>query len=240
MEQPEGFQGLENEGFIRSESEAALYVKKLDDEKQLIVSLYIDDLFVKGDNEVFIEQFKQRMKSMFEMSNLGDMKYLIGMKIHQSDAGIFISQRKYALEVLKKFKIENCKPVATPLVLNEKLSKSDNSEKADAFVYGSLIGNLLYFSATRPDIMYDASLLSRFMQAPSQTHYGTNKRVMRYIKGIFNYGIWYLKNDSCKLESYANNDWVGNVDDCKNASGFVFSFGSGTFAWNSKKQDMVA
>ncbi|KAA3469003.1 Retrovirus-related Pol polyprotein from transposon TNT 1-94 [Gossypium australe] len=185
--------------FIMSESEATWYIKKLDDEKQLIVSLYVDDLLVTGYNEV-----------------------------------------KYALEVLKKFKMENCKPIATPLVLNEKLSKSNNSEKADAFDYKSLIGNLLYFSATRLDIMYDASLLSRFMQAPSRTHYGATKKVMRYVKGTFNYGIWYLKNDSCKLEGYTDNDWVGNVDDCKSASGYVFSFGSGTFAWNSKKQDMVA
>ncbi|KAA3487033.1 Copia protein [Gossypium australe] len=79
---------------------------------------------------------------MFEMSNLGDMKYFLGMEIHQSDA-----------EVLKKFKMENCKLVTTPLVSNEKLSKSDNSEKVDASDYRSLIGNLLYLFATRPYII---------------------------------------------------------------------------------------
>ncbi|XP_017618176.1 secreted RxLR effector protein 161-like [Gossypium arboreum] len=136
--------------------------------------------------------------------------------------------------------MENCKPVATSLVLNEKLSKSNNSKKVDASDYRSLIGNLLYLSTTRPYIMYVASLLSRFMQALSQTHYGAAKRVMRYIKVTFNYGIWYSKNDSCKLEGYSDSGCARSMDGCKNTSGYIFSFGSGAFAWNSKKQDVVA
>nr|KYP36518.1 Retrovirus-related Pol polyprotein from transposon TNT 1-94 [Cajanus cajan] len=162
------------------------------------------------------------------------------MEISQQNDGIFISQRKYALEILKKFHIEKCKPVATPLVANEKFSKNDGENSADASVYRSIIGSLLYLSATRPDLMFAASLLSRFMHSPSQVHLGAAKRVLRYIRSTTNYGLYFLKNESGELQGYADSDWAGSIDDSKSTSGYVFSFGSAIFSWNSKKQDVVA
>ena len=103
------------------------------------------------------------MEKEFEMYDLSRIKYFLIMEIHQDDAGIFISQKKYASKVLKKFNMDRCKPVATPLVINEKLSKDDAAAKVDASVYRSLIASLLYMSATRPNIMYPTSLLLRFM-----------------------------------------------------------------------------
>ena len=136
--------------------------------------------------------------------------------------------------------MEKAKPVSTPLVMNNKLSKNDGEELIDASVYRSLIGSLLYLSASRPDIMFAASLLSRFMQSPSRVHYGAAKRVLRYIKGTFDHGLWYMKGDINRLQGYADSDWAGCLDDSKSTSGYAFSFGSGAFCWNSKKQDVVA
>ncbi|XP_016704264.1 uncharacterized protein [Gossypium hirsutum] len=164
--------------FIRSESEATLYVKKLGDEKQLVVSLYVDDMLVIEDNEVSIEQFKQRMKNTFD---LGDMKYFLGMEIHQSDA--------------------------------------DNFEKVDAFDYKSLIGNLSYLSATRPYIMYVASLLSRFIGAfawnsKKQDVVAQSSAEVEYVSiaTATNQAIW-LKKILADLEQNTNEAitiWVDN------------------------------
>lgn len=132
------------------------------------------------------------MEKEFEMTDLGEIKYFLRMEISQFNDGIFISQKKYALVILK-FCMEQCKPIATPIVVNEKLSMNDGIDKADDFVYRSIIGSLLYLSATRPDIMFVASLLSRFMHSPSQVHFRAAKRVLRYIRGTTDYGLYFLK-----------------------------------------------
>ena len=115
------------------------------------------------------------MESEFEMTDLGQMKYFLGMSIFQSEDGIFISQKKYAWEILRKFHMERCKPIATVLVVNEKFSKDEEDNQGDASVYRSLIGSLLYLSATRPNLMFAATLLSRFTKSPSQVHLGASK-----------------------------------------------------------------
>ncbi|PHU03205.1 hypothetical protein BC332_28456 [Capsicum chinense] len=146
----------------------------------------------------------------------------------------------YALNLLKRFKLDKCKPVATPLVVNEKLMKDDGEERADSKLYRSLIGSLLYLTATRPDVMFATSLLSRYMQCPSTKHLGAAKRVLRYSKGITDYGIWYRSMENGVLIGYSDSDWGACLDDYKSTSGYSFSFGSGIFSWSTKKQDIVA
>ncbi|XP_027927618.1 uncharacterized protein LOC114184509 [Vigna unguiculata] len=134
----------------------------------------------------------------------------------------------------------DCKPVATPLVVNEKLQKDDGAQETDASRYRSLIGSLLYLTATRPDIMYATSLLSRFMQKPSQIHYGVGKRILRYLQGTKEFGIWYKTMTNSRIIGYTDSDWAGSIDDMKSTSGYAFSLGSGIFSWASKKQATVA
>jgi len=227
------------QGFKRSKNEHTLYVKK-EHGDLLIISLYVDDLLVTGNNPKMILTFKEEMKKRFEMTDLGLMNFFLGMEVNQGEDGIFISQSKYAREILKRFKMERCKPVSTPLVLNEKLSKDDGSREADLRQYRSLVGSLLYLTATRPDLMYATSLLSRFMSKPSEVHMGTAKRVLRYLRGTLEFGVFYQPCSDPRLIAYSDSDWGGSVDDMKSTSGYTFSFGSGVFSWNSKKQDIVA
>lgn len=152
------------------------------------------------------------------MSDLGLMHYFLGSEISQEEEVIFISQKKYVQDLLKKFKMYGCKVVATPLVPNEKLRKEDGTKSADASTYRSLIGSLLYLTATRPDIMYATSLLSRFMTSPSQVHYGSAKRLLRYLQGTVNFGIWYKPTLVANLIGYTDSDWTGSVDDMKKHS----------------------
>ncbi|KAL0344258.1 UNVERIFIED_CONTAM: Retrovirus-related Pol polyprotein from transposon TNT 1-94 [Sesamum angustifolium] len=139
-------------GFRRSLSEPTLYIKSQGNDT-LIVSLYVDDLIYTGNNEKMIQDFKEDMMKTFEMSDLGLMHFFLGIEINQEKEGIFICQRKYTETLLKKFKMESCKTVSTPLVTGKKYQKEDGSQKVDGSMYRSLIGSLLYLTATRPDIM---------------------------------------------------------------------------------------
>jgi len=133
-----------------------------------------------------------------------------------------------------------CKPMATPLAVNEKLKKEDGRKKVDATLYRSLVGNLLYLTTRRPDIMFAASLLSRFMHSLSHFHFAAAKLVFRYIQGTTSNGIRYCGKSIVKFLDFCDSDWGGCIYDIKSTSGYAFSLGSCVFSWSSKKQQSVA
>ena len=192
-----------------------------------------------GNKYAFIEEFKFQMHEMFEMTDMGEMAYFFGIEIHQDHQVIFIGQEKYATEIFNKFYMKNCKPISTALAQNEKLFKEDGAKKVDASVYRSLIGCLLYLIATGLDIMYAASLLSRFIQSPNELDFKTAKRVLRYVEGPKDLGIWFKKNGSSRLIGYTDSDSAGSCDDMKSTFGYVFLFGISVFGWNSKKPETM-
>jgi transposase InsO family protein len=227
-------------GFEKSKNEPTLYVKRQGMVDILIVALYVDDLIFTGNNLKMIEDFRKEMMMRYEMNDLGLLHHFLGIEIYQEVDGVFICQKKYAEKILKKFGMFGCNPTDTPLVVNEKLKKEDGGKKVDASNYRSLVGNLFYLTSTRPDIMFAASLLSRFMNDPSHIHLGAAKRVLRYIQGTLGYGIKYDSKVETKLIGFCDSDWAGCMDDMKSTSGYVFSLGSGAFSWCSKKQQTVA
>ncbi|KAK9697891.1 hypothetical protein RND81_08G067600 [Saponaria officinalis] len=164
------------------------------------------------------------------MTDLGLMNYFLGLEVKQTPEGIFISQRKYADAILKRFKMDKCKVMTTPLAVNEKLFKEDGAEKADYSTYRGIVGCLLYLTASRPDLMFSASLLSRFMQSP----------ILRYLRGTKDLGIWYKPTENLELVGFSDSDWGGSIDDMRTTSGYAFTLGSGVFSWQSQKQDNVA
>jgi hypothetical protein len=221
-------------GFRRSKSESTLYLK--DGGKDvLIVSIYVDDILITGANDERIEVFKQDMLKEFEMSDLGEMHYFLGMEIKQKKDGIFLDQRRYASNLLQHFKMERSKSVNTPLIVNQKMSKEDGEPLRDATTYRSMVGSLMYLTLTRPDITYATSLLSRFMTSPRTTHLAAAKRVLRYLKGTIDEGLWFKKESPSALQGYVDSDWAGDVDDGRSTSDYCFKFGSGVFSWSSKK-----
>ncbi|XP_031259752.1 secreted RxLR effector protein 161-like [Pistacia vera] len=158
----------------------------------------------------------------FEMTDLGEMAYFLGMHVYQSTTGIFVNQEKYVIEVLRKFNMENCKSVDIPLVPNQKLSKDDDAESVDKGQYRSLVGCLLYLTATRPDIMFATSLLSKFMNQPKETHFKAAKRVLRYVKRSTNFGVWFRRSENFGLMGFSDSDWGGSMEDMKNTLGYAF------------------
>ncbi|KAA3482129.1 pleiotropic drug resistance protein 3-like [Gossypium australe] len=170
-------------GFERSTSEPTLCVKKKEAETQLIVSLYVDDLLVIGGDNNDLADFKAKMMNMFEMSDLGLMTYFLGMEVYQAEGRIFLGQKTFSMKILKTFSMENSKSTSTPMAVGMKLSSQDDHDRVDESAYRSLVGCLLYLTATRPDVMFSVSMLSRFMHCCNKQHLQVAKRVLRYIKG---------------------------------------------------------
>jgi len=214
-------------------------VKRINDDV-LIISLYVDDLLVTGSNTVQVAEFKLNMMQVFEMTDFGLMSFFLGMEIMQNREEIFICQKKYSREILKKFQMDNCKPTATPMNQKDKFSKEDGTARVDEEKFRSLIGCLMYLTATRPDILHATSILSRFMHCPTEIHMRAAKRILRYIKGTCSFGVKFLKCQDLKLHGFSDSDWGDSIDDMRSTSGFCFNLGSAIFSWSSKKQDIVA
>eukprot|EP00253_Pinus_taeda_P034807 PITA_34807 len=163
-----------------------------------------------------------------------------GIEVDQNENGIFISQAKYVNEVLGRFNMQECKAAITPTVMGLKLSKEDSSKDFDPSLYKSIVGSLMYLTATRTDIMFAVSLISRFMESPKEAQRQATKRILRYVKGTKRFGILYTSSESSDLIGYIDSDWVGSVDDRKRTSGYLFHMGSRAISWASKKQPIVA
>ncbi|KAL0320217.1 UNVERIFIED_CONTAM: Retrovirus-related Pol polyprotein from transposon RE1 [Sesamum radiatum] len=175
------------------------------------------------------ESFKKVMAQEFEMSDMGLMSYYLGLEVKQRNDGIFISQEAYTRETLKKFKMMECNPVNTPIECGVKLSKDNGARKVDSTTFRSLVGSLRYLTCTRPDIVFAVGLVSRFMENPSEEHMNAAKRILRYLKGTFDYGIFYTSSNDVCLKGYCDSDYAGDVDDRKSTTGFVFYFGEMQF-----------
>ncbi|KAG6496141.1 hypothetical protein ZIOFF_043989 [Zingiber officinale] len=174
------------------------------------------------------------------MTDIGLMAYYLGIEVNQREDGSFISQAGYAREILKKFRMDNSKPINTPVECGVKLSKHDEEEKVDPTFFKSLVGSLRYLTCTRSDILYAVGLVSRYMEDPTTTHLKITKRILRYIKGTIDFGLLYSTSNHFKLEGYSDSDWGGDIGDRKSTTGFVFFMGDTTFTWMSKKQPIVA
>ena len=160
----------------------------------------------------------------FEMTDLGLMKHFLSFQVRQSKCEAFIFQEKYIEDLLKKFHMAACKPVSTPMSSNEKLQQEDAVEKANAKIYRSLVGSLIYLTNTMPDIVHLVSLISRFMNQLSKLLYAAEKRILRYLQGTKKLDILYKKENDNNLVDFIDSDWAGSLDDRKSTFDYFFAW----------------
>eukprot|EP00253_Pinus_taeda_P030659 PITA_30659 len=165
----------------------------------------------------------------------GELSHFLGLQVSQTRAGLCISQTKYLKDVLEKYGMEDCAPMSTPMTTNCKLIKDDDSPLVDATHYRSMIGALLYLTATRPDIMQAVEMVGIFQSAPKQSHLLAVKRILRYLKGTFDFGLWYPKSSTLTVTAYTDVDCARSIDDPKSTSGNVFFLGDCLVSWLNTK-----
>ncbi|XP_020262288.1 uncharacterized protein LOC109838243 [Asparagus officinalis] len=221
------------EGFQRCASEQTLFTKRSSEGHIIIVSIYVDDLIFTGDCVHLLFDFKRSMMKEFDMTDMGSMSYFLGIEVLQKEGGIFIYQKRYALEVLKKFGMQESKMVGTPIVPGSKMEKDKNGIAVDGTLFKQLVGSLFYLTSTKPDLMFITSLLSRYMASPTELHMQAAKRALRYLKGIVDYGIYYKHGTNNKLLAFTDNDYAGDIEDRKSTSGYVFMLSSAAISWSS-------
>ena len=180
------------------------------------------------------------MKKMFEMSMVGELTYFLGLQVKQTDSRIYINQEKYTRNLDKRFGLEKTAHARTPMAANAKLINDPSGEPIDVTLYRSMIGCLLYLTTSRPNITFSVSVCSRFQSNPKVSQLNDVKRILKYVSGTNDYGLFYSKESNISLDGYSNVDWAGNADDRKSTTGGCFYVGANLVAWMSKKQNYVS
>lgn len=168
--------------------------------------MYVDDIIYTSSSNSLIKQFKYEMMKTFEMTDLGRMNFFLGLEVNQEADGIFVSQRSYIDSILHQLNMRYYKPAVTPMGVNDKPQENSDDLFVDQRMYRSLIGKLLYLTHTRPDICFSVSYLSRVLNQPSNAHFSAAKRVVRYLAGTRDYGLWFSHGDEGVLEAYSDSN----------------------------------
>ena len=236
-------QQLKKLGFIQSSSDPCLYISNSEGEL-FIIAVYVDDMLLVTRNQKKMKEVKHKLSTQFEIKDLGDLHYILGVSVIQnsSEKSVWIGQPAYTSTVIEKFGLTNAKPVDTPTAAGSKLTTAtDDDELIDTSLYQSAVGSLQYLSTmTRPDISFAVSNVAKFCSKPSKEHWVAVKRIMRYLKGTLNYGLLYKKSKLNTCVGYSDADWAGDVNDRKSTSGYIFQVGGTAVSWKSQKQSCTA
>ncbi|RVX04964.1 Retrovirus-related Pol polyprotein from transposon TNT 1-94 [Vitis vinifera] len=195
-------------GFVQCQSDHTLFVKHFPEGKLAIIIVYVDDIILTGDHEEKIDLLKKLLTKEFEIKDLGNLKYFLGMEIARSKKGIAVSQRKYVLDLLNETGMLGCKPAETPMDTTVKLEESDGSAPVDKGRYQRLVGKLIYLSHTRPDIGFSVSVVSQFMNNPTEKHMTAVIRILRYLKMTPGKGLFFQRTTKKEIEIFSDADWA--------------------------------
>lgn len=226
-------------GYKKSVYEPCLYTKRGENNLMTIIALYVDDFLIYSNDAKGAELLKNQLKSEFQIKDLGEVKQFLGMRISRDEHSIRLDQEQYIDQLLKRFNMDECKSVATPLAENFDFSASNNQNSQNP-LYQKLIGSLMYLAVlTRPDICFSVSFLSQFNNCHSDYHWQCAKRILRYLKGTKKLSMKFEKKDS-DLIGYVDADWGSNKKDRKSYTGYVFKLAGASISWRSCKQKTVA
>lgn len=191
-------------GFVCSKAGTSLFVFKWDS-CILYLLVYVDDLILTGNQEVVIQSFITKLHDTFAIKDLGRLNFFLGLEVIYTDTGLFLSQSKYAHDILQRAALLDAKPATTALASNVAFVTSGELFD-DPTHYRSLVGALQYLTITRPDISYAVNQVSQFLQTPTRSHFQSVERILRYIKGTMSFGLTFSRHNSPGLLGYSDAD----------------------------------
>ncbi|KAK9073175.1 hypothetical protein SSX86_007499 [Deinandra increscens subsp. villosa] len=225
-------------GFTCSRADPSLFVFKRDT-CILYLLVYVDDLILTGNQEATIDSFITRLHDEFAIKDLGELSYFLGLEVTSHDSGLFLSQSKYATDILDRAKMLDAKPMSTPLASDVTFTTAGQPFE-DPTLYRSLVGALQYLTITRPDISYVVNQVSQFLQHPTVTHFQHVKRILRYIKGTLDFGLTFSRSKCPNILGYSDADWARCIETRRSTYGYSIYLGGNLVSWSVKKQPTVA
>ncbi|MCP3677404.1 MAG: hypothetical protein GY721_07415, partial [Deltaproteobacteria bacterium] len=251
-------------GFGRCKSDPCLYILKRE-VRVLLLLVYVDDILAASSHEEPFREILAGLRREYDVTESGDVSWLLGWHAAQFDSGLFVSQLSFTLSLLRKFGMECAKPVATPGAVSPSGAISQSSPRSKSSVpsvfasspssdvveftptkYREVVGSLLFLTnCTRPDIAFATNVACRAMSSPSEDDWIAVKRILRYLAGTPALGLWFKKTSSESssmpfLHCFSDSDWAGDVKGRKSTSGFACYVGGSLVSWGSRKQSIVA
>ncbi|KAJ9544376.1 hypothetical protein OSB04_024083 [Centaurea solstitialis] len=230
---------LLDNGFYKGKIDPTLFIKTEGDDI-LLVQIYVDDIIFGSTNSDMCSWFSDLMTTRFEMSMLRELSFFLGLQVLQKPDGILINQSKYIGDLLKRFHMDTSSVAKTPMASGTLIGADPKGKPVDQKTYRAIIGSLLYLTASRPDIMFATCFCARFQANPKESHMMAVKRILRYLKGTPNRGLWYPKESGFELVAFSDADHGGCQLDRKSTSGHVQFLGDKLVSWGSKKQHCVS
>ena len=234
--------------FVENIMDQCIY-QKVSGSKICFLILYVDDILLATNDKGLLYEVKQFLSENFDMKDMGDASYVIGIKIHRDRfQGILgLSQETYINKVLERFRMKDCSPSIAPIVKGDKFNLNQcprndlEREQMKNIPYASAVGSLMYAQVcTRPDIAFVVGMLGRYQSNPGVDHWKAAKKVLRYLQGTKDYMLTYRRTENLEVIGYSDSDYAGCIDSLKSTSGYVFMLASGAVSWRSAKQTLIA
>ena len=225
-------------GFVEAKPDTSLFIYHRGKDVVYLL-LYVDDIVLMASSADLLRRTITSLQQEFSLKDLGALHQFLGMQVQRVGSDLFLSQRQYMIEILERAGMADCKPCATPVDLNPKLS-ADGAPVSDPTDFRSLAGALQYLTFTRPDISYAVQQVYLHMHDPREPHLTALKRILRYVRGTLHMGLFLRPSSQSDLVVYSDADWAGCPDTRKSTSGYAVFLGDNLISWSSKRQNTVS
>jgi hypothetical protein len=228
-------------GFHASKADTSLFYFYHND-ITMFVLVYVDDIITASSSQKATKQLLHKLSQEFKLKDLGDLHYFLGIEVHKVSNGIVLTQEKYALDLLQRVGMGDCKPVVSPMSTSEKLSVFEGSPlgQHDSTQCRSIVGALQYLTLTSPDISFAVNKVCQFLHAPTTIHWAVVKRIFRYLKGSTQIGLMIARCKSLLITGFSDADWDGSLDDHRSIGGYAIFVGTNLVLWSARKQNTVS
>ncbi|GKB65555.1 ribonuclease H-like domain-containing protein [Tanacetum coccineum] len=225
-------------GFYHSSCDSSQFIYRQGSQVAYLL-LYVDDIILTACSTVLLKQLIDSLHREFDMIDLGALNYFLGIYTVRHSTCLFLSRRKYALQLLERAHMVNCNPSQTPVDTESKLGP-DGVPVQDLTMYRSLAGGLQYLMFTRPDLSYAVQQICLYMHDPREPHLAALKRILRYVHGTLDLGLHLYASSITSLVGYTDADWTGCPSTRRSTSGYCVFLGDNLLSWSAKRQHTLS
>uniref|UniRef100_A0A2N9GPV0 Reverse transcriptase Ty1/copia-type domain-containing protein n=1 Tax=Fagus sylvatica TaxID=28930 RepID=A0A2N9GPV0_FAGSY len=226
-------------GFHGSRSDSSLFIYKTTSLTMFIL-IYVDDIIITSSKPSAIDDLLLSLTHDFAVKDLGPLNFFLGVEVLSTPHGILLSQQRYIMDLLIRTKMNEAKPITTPMASTTSLSAFEGEPFPDHTLYRSTVGALQYLGLTRPDIAFAVNKLSQFLQKPTLLHWQSVKRLLRYLKHTIYFGLHISRSSAPMIQAFSDADWAGSRDDRRSTGSYCIFLGKNLISWSCKKQATVA